>query len=1155
MQNSVPVEISHVARKGSSTRIRFAVLVTCISSLYAPTILSQPTISVLKSSSAGSEAPVGSHNRSQNKDGLEKLISVSFKAVPIADAIDEVARVSGIRISYVSRVFRDNAVVTLRADTMKARDVLNAVLRGTGVRIQIATDGSVKLIDGADSVRVKAPVRGGKISGVVIDSVSRLPISSATVTITPEKRSIKTNASGVYEFGDVGEGEHIVTVRIFGYQSVSRSAEVATDEVSSIKFTMSQLSTQLNSVVTTATGQQRKIEVGNSIVSLNVDSLMQVAPIFSVTDLIESRVPGMALQRTSGSPGDPSRIRLRGTSSIYQNNDPIIVVDGVRMYSQQSDDRNVNSSGDRLYATPSPLDQIDPNSVEKIEVLKGPSASALYGSDAANGVIIVTTKRGRSGPSRWNMSLQSGMSYFPGSWPELKYVFGTRIEGGVPGLCSGYCGDATIDSVVSFQALNNSRLTALGRGGNLGASATVSGGSSTVQYSFTGSTGNTRGVLKLPKIEEERYKKFQGQEAPGWMRRPDMLEERSANGRIQVQLTNNTTMAVTTMLAQVVQQRTSMSATNRSAINELQRVYVDVSQLKETPILGNPYERVAVRGLNMVNSLQMGARPLSWLPITATVGFNTLTQNTETSIARGLLIGADSGGVWRGSTKVASGATGNLLTYGVPFGKYFTMSAGLNFDRGRTNDQSGTLRGISSDVTDPALGEDSAGNQFSRASTERKSFGWFFEPKLSLGSRFFVMPGFRLDNNGLSGNNAKFNSLPKMNLSWIASDENYFPFKDVLSLFRVRTAFGVSGVQPSPGDMNRLYTKVDGTASLFYGDMLTLSYLGNTKLRPERGVEWEGGFDTELWSNRLSLNFTYANKRRNDAIISNNYGASVNGGGLVRMNVGDINNSSTEVEFNAQLLEKRLIGVNIYGSFSRARSEVVRLSDDGNDLSLPLNGETSLRYVVGYPMEGLWMVPILGFADLDGNGWLSGKEVLRGSSSIFVGSQEPNYSSTMSPSITLFAGRVNLTSMFSYTSGQIQTVIPEFISNSKDLNGYGLPPYQGNIEQGFQGFNGQAAMIGVHSNDGVFTSIGYMQNISVLRLQSLSVNVNLGSNYARLFRAKNASIALQGNNLGLWTNYIGVDPNVNGILGSHGVSDLGQLPQPRAWQLRMTLGY
>jgi TonB-dependent SusC/RagA subfamily outer membrane receptor len=212
---------------------------------------------------------------------------------------------------------------------------------------------------------------------------------------------------------------------------MNRRITIVSDAPTRIRLPMTAIPNVLSGVVTTATGTQRKLEVGNDITTLNVDSIQQIAPIASVTDLLESRVPGLTVLRSSGAPGDPARLRLRGPKSITGSNDPIVVVDGIRMYAAQSDQRTANLAratqttngsliiGNRVppYAAPSPLDQIDPNSIETIEVLKGPSASSLYGSDAANGVIVVTTKRGRAGPTRWQATIGQGVSYLPGEYP------------------------------------------------------------------------------------------------------------------------------------------------------------------------------------------------------------------------------------------------------------------------------------------------------------------------------------------------------------------------------------------------------------------------------------------------------------------------------------------------------------------------------------------------------------------------------------------------------------------------------------------------------------------------------------------------------------------------------------------------------------------
>src|SRR5690606_5470668 len=132
-----------------------------------------------------------------------------------------------------------------------------------------------------------------------------------------------------------------------------------------------------------------------------------------------------SVQHTSGAPGDPSRLRLRGAASPLRNNDPIVIVDGIRIYAEQSDDRNANLARNQnvsaavlenSFATPSPLDNIDPNSIETIEVIPGPSAATLYGQDAANGVIVITTKKGQMGSPRWNATAEHGMSRIAGRY-------------------------------------------------------------------------------------------------------------------------------------------------------------------------------------------------------------------------------------------------------------------------------------------------------------------------------------------------------------------------------------------------------------------------------------------------------------------------------------------------------------------------------------------------------------------------------------------------------------------------------------------------------------------------------------------------------------------------------------------------------------------
>ncbi|HXC24990.1 MAG TPA: carboxypeptidase-like regulatory domain-containing protein, partial [Gemmatimonadaceae bacterium] len=253
-------------------------------------------------------------------------------------------------------------------------DALAAVLQGTGLRPMLSFDGETVLIRPQDGA---AHAQGGLVAGRVTDSASQAGFGGVSVKIEGTKLRTVTSDSGHFTLRDVPPGEQVLSVRLFGYKPAERTVTIVDSERTTVQIAMVPVPTVLSGVVTTATGLQRKVEVGNDITTLNVDSIMRVAPITSVTDLLETRVPGLTVLHTSGVPGDPSRIRIRGASSITGNNDPIVIVDGIRVYANQSDPRNDNLAPSLIggvgnqgsnqiitkptYAAPSPLDQIDPN--------------------------------------------------------------------------------------------------------------------------------------------------------------------------------------------------------------------------------------------------------------------------------------------------------------------------------------------------------------------------------------------------------------------------------------------------------------------------------------------------------------------------------------------------------------------------------------------------------------------------------------------------------------------------------------------------------------------------------------------------------------------------------------------------------------------------
>jgi TonB-dependent SusC/RagA subfamily outer membrane receptor len=961
-------------------------------------------------------------------------------------------------------------------------------------------------------------------------------------------------------------------------------------------------------VVTTATGVQRKIEVGNDITTLSVDSIRQVAPITSVTDLLETRVPGLTVVHSSGTPGDPSRLRLRGAGSIQMNNDPIVIVDGMRVYASQSDSRNQNlapskagnASGGGLggnpYNAPSPLDQIDPNNIATIEVLKGPSATAIYGSDAASGVIVITTKRGEAGPTRWSADVSQGVNWLPGEWPTNYYRFGHTLAGAST-LCAWNDLTCAIDSTVAFQALNDPRYSVFAHGSDQQVTLTVSGGLPTLIYNLTASGGNTLGNLKLPGSEIQRYDSLYGL-IPHTLVRPDRYTTWSGAGTLTASPMPTMHATLQSSLFNSTQHRSALDG----ALTQLSGRYLSPTTLAG-PLLHGEYERATADQLTANNSVALQWQPRSWLPLQGSAGINTMQRNDVSYVPYGIyddefdanqnwnctfiFCGDTTGsyGLGRGTSRVMTVTVGTAIP---TFAQKVTVAVGGNFYSTNTADFAVYTDQLAPGVSEPTTfltpcveGSSALCNSPTRQSTFHQStYGWYVEPRLNVLSRFFMSPGFRLDGgSGAATSSSKVGGLsafPKMDFSYIAIDrQSERPLWGFLSLLRPRLAFGYAGTQPAPSDKLRLYnigsysnspagqsglTSQDQTGC---GPLVTLdgktpipavciNALGNTQLRPERSSELEGGFDATLWQGRLSITYSQYNKTRQDAIIAIPVAQSVYSAGgspfSIQKNIGVIRNTGTEVQLNATPLESRSIGWTLGANFSKNNNKVVRLN--AGQLPIIMNGNGSLtpiqtRVEAGYALFGMFTRPIVGYADANDNGILDPDEIRYGDSVVYVGRPDPNYQVALTSDLTLFGGRLGVHAGFAYENGMTQTNSAACTSNAIRL----LAPNPS--------FATQAAVVAAGCESSPQSAIGIVQTVNTFRFQTLSVNYYVPQRVSTWARIPRMSVALQGSNLGLHTNYRGKDPDVNAfatVSAGDETVDTGQLPEPRTWWLRITLG-
>jgi TonB-linked SusC/RagA family outer membrane protein len=934
--------------------------------------------------------------------------------------------------------------------------------------------------------------------------------------------------------------------------------------VVTLDFALQLTTASLDQVVTTATGKQRRMEVGSDITILDVDSILKIAPITSVTNLLEGRVPGLTVVHSTGTPGDPSRLRLRGAASIEGSNDPIVIIDGVRMYYASSNANGAQSSTlatGQSYPRPSPLDQIDPNSIETIEVFKGPSASAMYGSDAANGVIVITTKRGRAGKTHWNYSANGNISSIPGSYPRIAYSFGHLLTGNSSSLMAcdagiSAVGPCVVDSTVYFQALNDSRFSPLTRGGGGGTSLSVSGGASNLTYSLTGSLSGTRGMVKLPKIAREQYERFSGTTPPAWMTHPDGYRTWGIDGQLSSELSRNAHVTVSSRIASSDQKRSSLGL---SGIGQLLGQFVDTTQLGQSVLMNAFTERATAKTGSATHMMNVDWQMRPWLSINAVGGIDQNQQTDKTFRPPGLPVQLltntdDTTGSFAVARQNNSVKTlGANATTAIPLSGQKELQLGFGFNAQISSSEYSMLNThtVPIGVTEPTSFENGY-----QTSTSQSTYGWYFEPRFQLGSRFFFSPGIRLDGGSASGSNAGYTGFPKMSMSWVAIDPSNSEgtWYEVLSTLRLRAAYGYAGVQPGPAERLRLVTQpsvvVDGVTPQ---PGVAFSTQGNSLLRPERSRELELGLDAQFWDSRASLGATFYHKKRLDAIMQMRVAPSAGGGigsGVLdgslfyyrSENIGTINNTGIEINADAQLIQSAPVQWDVQFQLSHNTNKLLKLNQA--TLSGSPGGQNA-RLMVGYPIDGIWVRPLTGYGDANGNGVIDLNELVFSDSLSYLGTQNAPISSSFGTQVSVLNGRIAFNANFNFESGVTQYNSLGLVALRSTANA----PDATLEQQAIYLATAYASKFDLSAFD-LPTQYLY-QTVNTLRWRSASLSYVLPASVARALHGQTLTLSLQGDNLWLHTNYRGKDPNVNALLTGEGVADFGQIPQPRVWSLRL----
>ncbi len=1070
-------------------------------------------------------------SKENTSNALRKVICVNLVDVSLSNALNSIAQLGKVDLIFDRALVADRASVTLRSDSISVSNAFERVLRGTRLRVILRPSGQLALVL-VDTAHAVQPGDTVTVYGQVVDSVTGVGISGVTVSVPGTSISTVTSENGRFWMMNVPSGEQRVMFRLFGYASQSRSITMVKGKALPLMVKMHRLATSLSEVVTTATGQQRRVEIPSDIVKIDAEKIMERAPVRSFTDLLEAaQVPGVQVTRGNGDPGSPSKIRIRGLKSITQSNDPVVIVDGNWI--------------DASVGTPSGFDDIDPATIESIEIVRGPSASTLYGQDAANGVIVITTKKGRAGPTRWRTSYQRNWGQAYGKMPlsyqgiGRNFISDNSVSCDILSVINKTC---VQDSVIIYDP-NNPLLSREGVETSNRFIASVDGGTAAAMYSITATKTKTIGVRQIAPIDMIRYR-ILGLPIETQFTKPKKQDVNTITTGLTMLPRPSMTVGLTVTGSQSDLSSHTIAAGFRPwGLDGIDSDYnLDtVTFYNGTYITNKGYVRVGLiekpdRRSNILFGSRMDWRAQSGWFLSANAGVNR-NQVESSSFTRGVLCRQgvtceDSLGARFESSTRGTDFTGRLnvqkqLTLG-RFSRFldFQPSFGGDFRK----QESGML---SISVNDVPAGERSfvGGKQpvVQSSSSEVASVGWYANLHIGVLQRVYFDVGSRQDIGSavksLIGSGTRF---PKLGGSWLVSDEPFWPSSSLIGNFRVRAALGYSAIQPDIADIRGRYTSNYQFVSGKFVRGLSLGSVGNTTLKPERVMEVEMGFDTDLIGDRVTITANYAHSEAVNSIINRTLPPSAGVSGSRKENVGRVRNRNLEATTQVNAIDTRLVRLDLSHTLTLRENKVMTLGDG----VMPFSNGAYERIQEGYPIAGIWVNQVLGYRDRNGDGLLAQNEVALGDSAVYVGWTQPRYEAGYGISFTVL-GQIAFDSRLSYRSHYVQQYTRKNKYGSEDVN----------------------APLAVQAVE-VLGDISGRKSISDLKWNSASVTYYVPKGLLDRLKLRALSVGLKGSNLGLWTNYAGRDPSVNSaILRSEVAQEDGnEIPRPRLFVLDFNLG-
>jgi TonB-linked SusC/RagA family outer membrane protein len=950
----------------------------------------------------------------------------------------------------------------------------------------------------------------GSIGGVVVDGQTMQPLSGVQVFIPGTGKGTITTAEGRFLLTGVTGTRVQVRVTMIGYAEAS---VMATPGDMNLRFELQPSAIHLDELVVTGTpGATARKAIGNVVSSVDAAQVTRVAPVSTVEQVLNGRVAGVTVLSSTGEVGGAAKVRIRGAATFSLSNTPLVYIDGVRVNNDETSGPINQGFGSRSISR---LSDLNPNDIQSIEVIKGPAAATLYGTEAANGVIQIITKRGQQGTPHFTFEVQQGANWFANPAGRLWTNYG-MVNGSLQ----------TID----FNQLQQNWLQMqrdLGEpaknifqtGYRQSYNGSMSGGNEFIQYYLSAAYDHDNGVEPTNKVKR-------------------------GNARLNLTVTPNEKWRIDGNFGYVLG-RTDLACESGCGGVTWTTYFMTPSNISDPMRRGfwsgtpDSYHALYWTWQDVgryTGSIQIHNNPTTWFSHRLTVGIDqTATQDHNIMNHNTKYIYYDSFAD-RGWADVVDTRT-NYTTADYSGTFKFPLIAGI-----KTNTSFGAqyYRKHLDNVEAYGEGFPVPGLTAVDATTQNKTALQTYENNTTVGvyaqeqfdwneNRFLTL-GLRADDNSAFGKNFNLVYYPKVSATWVLSSEPFF-HAPVVNTLRLRAAYGQSGQQPAQFAALRTYNPVTGPNDV---GTVTPGTVGNPDLGPERSSELEVGFDAGLLGDRLGVEFTYYNNRTRDAILLRQIAPSTGFSGDQWVNAGRIDNKGVELALHGTPYQSENVIVDLGFNISTNDNKVVSLGSVTTENFV--SAGTYIQHHIGYAV-GSWFSQKVVSASLDANGDVVESSMVCADGSggttpcydasgtlvapnVYLGRNTPKVDGGFNATVTLFQnlrlyGQVDFKTGFKKLDGN-QRVRCFFF----DLCLENYQPSQFNPVDIAEIQKGMPDVL--------------IHDASFAKLRELSATYTFTDNIARRIGASALSLTVSGRNLHTWTKYPGLEPEATFNGGSRG---------------------